>query len=74
MDKKLVAILAVVASVAAGVNFAEKLRVESELNTLRVKVSRKLATYSVTGCTIDVDKEQRDLGLLVETYNEDVVR
>ena len=74
MDKKLLAVFAVLASIAAGVNFAEKLRVESELNTLRVKVSRKLATYSVTGCTIDVDKEQRDLGLLVQTYNEDVVR
>lgn len=74
MDKKLVTVVAVLATVAAGVNFAEKLRVETELNTLRVKVARKLAAYSVTGCTIDVDKEQRDLGLLVETYNEDVVR
>jgi hypothetical protein len=42
-----------------------------ETRDLRVKIARKLVTFQVTGCTLDLRKEELDLGLLVPTYSED---
>ena len=64
--------IAVVAIVAAIGEHYKYVVLRTEAQSFRAKVARKLATYQAV-YKMDRLAEEKDLGLLVETYSEDDV-